>query len=114
MDKIGLVLSGGGARGLAHLGVLHALEEFGIEYSVISGCSAGAIIAAFYSEGYKSKEILEIARNRNFFGFSHLQFGKAGLFDMNAFIETYKTYISHNRIEQLKIPIFVDATDIIQ
>jgi NTE family protein len=47
--KIGIVLSGGGARGIAHLGVLKALEEFGIKPSIISGTSAGAIAGVFYA-----------------------------------------------------------------
>jgi NTE family protein len=48
--KIGIVLSGGGARGIAHLGILKALEEFGIVPSHISGTSAGAITGAFMQQ----------------------------------------------------------------
>ncbi len=51
-QKIGIVLSGGGARGIAHLGILKALQEFEIKPSVISGTSAGAIAGAFYAGGY--------------------------------------------------------------
>lgn len=50
--KIGLVLSGGGARGFAHLGVLKALEEKNMKPEIISGVSAGAIVGAFYGDGY--------------------------------------------------------------
>ena len=51
--NIGLALSGGGAKGFAHLGALQALEENGIKPDIISGTSAGAIVGAFYSCGFK-------------------------------------------------------------
>ena len=51
--NIGLVLSGGAARGFAHLGVLKALEEFGMKPDIISGVSAGAIAGALYADGFK-------------------------------------------------------------
>ena len=57
---IGLALSGGGAKGFAHLGAIQALEEKGIKPDIISGTSAGAIVGAFYACGFKPKEILEM------------------------------------------------------
>ena len=48
MKSIGLVLSGGGARGVAHIGVIQALEELGLKFSCISGTSAGSIVGALY------------------------------------------------------------------
>lgn len=60
MTKIGLVLSGGGARGIAHLGVLKALEENEIAIDFLSGTSAGSIVGALYSHGYSPDEILKI------------------------------------------------------
>ncbi|OYQ33963.1 patatin [Flavobacterium cyanobacteriorum] len=55
--KIGLVLSGGGAKGLAHIGVLKVLEEAGIEISYIGGTSMGAIVGGLYASGYSAKEL---------------------------------------------------------
>ena len=55
--KVGLVLSGGGARGFAHVGVLKYLEEQNIPIDYISGTSMGAIIGAFYAMGYSADEI---------------------------------------------------------
>lgn len=114
MDKIGLVLSGGGARGIGHLGVLKVLDEIGIKISSISGTSAGAIVGAFYSAGYKPDEILQIAKTRKFFGFSNLLFGKAGFFDMKPFDVVYKEYFPENLIEKLPIELTICATDIIK
>jgi len=58
--KIGLVLGGGGARGYAHLGVLQAMEELGLQPSAIAGCSMGALIGAMIASGHRSAGILEI------------------------------------------------------
>lgn len=55
--KVGVVLSGGGAKGLAHIGVLKVLEEAGIEVSYIGGTSMGAIIGGLYASGYSAKEL---------------------------------------------------------
>lgn len=55
--KIGVVLSGGGAKGLAHIGVLKVLEEAGVEVSYIGGTSMGAIVGGLYAAGYSAKEL---------------------------------------------------------
>ena len=57
---VGLVLSGGGARGGAHVGVLRALEELGVSVDVIAGTSIGAIIGGFYASGMSVDEIEEV------------------------------------------------------
>ena len=61
--KIGLVLSGGGARGAAHVGVLKVLEENHIPVDVIAGTSFGAIVGGLYASGYSAAEMEEILRN---------------------------------------------------
>jgi len=63
--KIGLVLSGGGAKGMAHIGVLKAMEEAGIYPDYITGTSMGSIVGALYAIGYSADDIDSIARNMN-------------------------------------------------
>lgn len=72
MNKIGLVLSGGGARGFAHLGLLKALDEFGVKVSAISGVSAGGLVGALYAQGLSPEEILEVGKSSLNFGFGSL------------------------------------------
>jgi NTE family protein len=60
--KTGISLSGGGARGIAHIGVLQALEENAIYPDIISGASAGAIIGAFYASGMRPAQIFQLVR----------------------------------------------------
>ncbi len=55
--KVGLVLSGGGAKGFAHIGVLKVLEEAGVKISYIGGTSMGAIVGGLYAAGYNAKQI---------------------------------------------------------
>lgn len=63
--KIGLVLSGGSAKGLAHIGVLKVLEELGIKPDIIGGTSMGSIIGGLYSIGYNSKQLENLALNQS-------------------------------------------------
>ncbi len=61
--KIGLVLSGGGAKGLAHIGVLKVLEEAGIKPDIITGTSMGSIVGSLYAAGYTAEDLAEINKN---------------------------------------------------
>lgn len=64
--KIGLVLSGGGAKGFAHIGVLKVLEKAGIKIDYIGGTSMGAVVGGLYAVGYNSTQIDSIFRATNF------------------------------------------------
>ncbi|CAM3325199.1 patatin-like phospholipase family protein [Aequorivita lipolytica] len=64
--KVGLVLSGGGAKGLAHIGALKVIEESGVRIDYIGGTSMGAIIGALYASGYSAKELDSIFKQTNF------------------------------------------------
>lgn len=64
--KVGLVLSGGGAKGLAHIGVLKVLEEAGVEISYIGGTSMGAIIGGLYASGYSATQIDSIFKTTDY------------------------------------------------
>ena len=61
--KIGIAFGGGGARGIAHIGAIKALEELGIYPSVIAGTSAGSIVGALYSGGYSTEQMTAMANN---------------------------------------------------
>lgn len=114
IPTIGLVLSGGGARGIAHLGVLKVLEEIGLRPSAISGTSAGAIIGALYAAGYSVEDILPMAQRIRFFSIPQLLWRKSGVFSMGAFEKLYKEYFPENDFAALSIPLYVTATDIVR
>ncbi|MEZ7498088.1 patatin-like phospholipase family protein [Flavobacterium sp. Arc3] len=112
--KIGIALSGGGARGIAHLGILKALEEFGVVPTHISGTSAGAIAGAFYAAGYSIPEIVTILKKGQIFNFSNILIKRQGFFAMKGFNDIYKEYFPNNSFEDLDIPLYVAATDILK
>src|SRR5690554_2544084 len=60
-ERVGLVLSGGAARGLAHIGVLKALEEQGVAIDAIAGTSMGAVVGGLYAAGYSIAELEQLA-----------------------------------------------------
>ena len=64
--KVGLVLSGGGAKGLAHIGALKIIEEAGVRVDYIGGTSMGAIIGALYASGYTANQLDSIFRSVDF------------------------------------------------
>jgi len=64
--KVGLVLSGGGAKGLAHIGVLKVIEDAGVRIDYIGGTSMGAIIGALYASGYTARQLDSIFNNLDF------------------------------------------------
>lgn len=65
-QRVGLVMSGGGARGLAHIGVIRMLEENNIPIDYVAGTSMGAIVAALYSMGYTPDEMIELMKTEDF------------------------------------------------
>ena len=66
--KIGLALSGGGARGLSQIGILIAFEESGLQVGAIAGTSIGGIIGGLYASGYSADSIEQIVKSINFSG----------------------------------------------
>ena len=110
--KIGLALSGGGARGIAHLGIIKALEENGIQFSHLSGASAGAIIGALYAYGYSPDEVLEIIAKTTFIKAVRPAWMKTGLLKLDALGELLEKYMPENSFESLKIPTTIAATEI--
>jgi NTE family protein len=110
--KIGLALSGGGVRGVSHLGVMQALIDHGIEFSHISGTSAGAIGAAFFAEGYKPREILQIIKDAKLLKMLRPAFGSSGLLSILNARALINKYIPHNSFEKLKIRVTISSVDL--
>jgi NTE family protein len=111
--KIGLVLSGGGARGVAHIGVLKALEEMGIQFSIVSGTSAGSIVGAMYAYGYKPDEIFDIVKSLSIFKTVRPAWTwAAGLLTIDGIRDLLLKHIPENNFNALKIPLTVAATEV--
>ena len=109
--RTGIVLSGGAARGFAHAGVLQALNEEGIFPDVISGVSAGAIVGAFYADGYKPMELLSLFIEKNLWSYVKPAMPKFGLLKMTGLGEVLTDHLHAKYFSDLKIPLFATATD---
>src|SRR5665213_2359814 len=112
MGTTGIVLSGGGARGIAHLGVLHGLNEMDIFPGVISGVSAGAIIGALYAAGRSPAEILGIIKKHASTSLVAMLVFPGGLFSRAGLKQILTDEIPGDSFESLDIRLFVTATDI--
>jgi NTE family protein len=110
--KTGLVLSGGGTRGFAHLGVIAALYEKGIKPDVIAGTSAGSIVGAFIASGKTPEEILAIFKKGWFFSYTKLQLPVDGLMKLDGLKEVIQKNIGTKNIEDLKIPFFITVSNL--
>lgn len=112
--KTGLVLSGGGTRGFAHLGVIAALFDKGIKPDVIAGTSAGAIAGAFIAAGKNPHEILEIFKKGRFYNYTKLQIPRDGLMKLDGLKELFYRKIPAKNLEELDIPFFVAISNLNQ
>lgn len=110
---IGLVLSGGGARGVAHIGAIKALEEHGIRPTLIAGTSSGAVVGALYAMGYSSIEMLNFFKNLPLFTVSHYAFNKPGFIDSEKFYEEFKLFWPEDNFSALKKDLIITATNIL-
>jgi len=111
MKYINLVLSGGGARGVAHAGVVKALMERDFQIGSISGVSAGAIIGALIAKGLSPDEILEIAHKDSFFKSWNPPF-RLGMFRKSRMEQMLSYYFPGNSFSELSKPLFISATNI--
>jgi NTE family protein len=112
--SIGLVLSGGGSKGIAHAGAIKFLEEQNIRPTRIAGTSAGAIVGALYAWGKTPDEILDFFKSVYLFQWRHFTFKKAGLIDSESFKEYFHAIFGEALLGELKIPTQITATDMVR
>lgn len=110
--SIGLALSGGGIKGVAHIGTLKAITEQGIKIDRITGTSAGAIVGALYAGGYSWEVILEFFTNTSIFNLSRFALRKPGFLDTIKFQNDLERYFPEDSFEKLTIPLTITATQI--
>lgn len=113
---LGVALSGGGARGFAHVGALMAIEEAGLKPDIIAGVSAGSVIAVLYASGMPLDQMTKIFENKGFSDFTNMSVGDGGLMRIDKFkkhiMRSISKYGDFKNLEDLKIPTYIGATDI--
>ncbi len=114
--SLGLALGCGGSRGMAHVGILVALEEEGITPDYISGCSIGAVVGGCYAAGMSAHEIRDITINlksRDIVDFAPAFLSRMALLRTKKMEELLSTYLGDMLIEDMKIPFKCVATDLL-
>jgi NTE family protein len=112
LPRVGLALSGGFARGIAHIGVLRVLEEHKIPIHCITGTSVGALVGAGYAAGCTLDEMERQAITTKFSDFGRWTLSRLGLASNLRLEEFFRRFTSATRFDQLKIPVAIAATDL--
>ncbi|MCW5959853.1 MAG: patatin-like phospholipase family protein [Pyrinomonadaceae bacterium] len=110
--KIGLALSGGAARGFAHLGVLKVFEENNIPIDLIAGTSAGSFAGGAYACGMKAAEVIEMAREITWLGMAGFSYSPKGFLSNAPMGNFIKKRFPFTKFEDLKIPFAAVACDL--
>lgn len=109
--KTGLVLSGGGTRGFAHLGVLKALGEYDIKPDIISGVSAGSVAGALYADGKDPEAAMKELAGHRLLDYLEFTIPKNSLMGMRGFEKTLGELFKARTFDELQIPLLVFAVN---
>ena len=112
-DSVGLALSGGGAKGFSHIGVLMAFDRCGIKPDIMSGVSAGSIAAVLYAAGLRPAEIVKCFTEASKFNdYTEWSIPKEGFLKLDRFGRLLEEWLPVRNLEDLTIPTIVCATDL--
>ncbi|MGK5093591.1 patatin-like phospholipase family protein [Deltaproteobacteria bacterium TL4] len=110
--RMGLALGGGAARGIAHIGLLKALEEHDLKPDYLSGTSSGAFIACLYSFGMTPEDIRDLTAEISWLEISSFSLSKFGLISNDSIRKTVEKQLGPVLLENAPIPLAIIATDI--
>jgi len=114
MNKnIGIVLSGGGVRAIAHIGLLEVLRENDIHPNYVSGTSGGAMVGALYAAGYSKDKMLDFFKETPLFKLNLYSKNKPGIMDTEKYAVFLKKYFPKDSFESLRIPFYLTATNLL-
>lgn len=111
-NRVGIALSGGGARGYAHIGVLKALLEHGITPEIVSGTSMGSLVGLLYSSGFTPDEIQNIMNKEPIVKMLGMAFWKHGFFEMKGLKKILEQFVAINDFSSLKKPLYISVTNL--
>lgn len=110
--NLGIALSGGAARGYAHIGVLKALDENGIKPDVIAGTSMGALVGTMYAAGIKPIDIADIIEHNPFFDLVKFAWSKSSLFSLDKVKNALSEQIKKDDFSALQLPLYVSVSNL--
>ena len=110
--KLGIALSGGGSKGLLHVGALQFFEENNIKFKTLAGTSVGSIVSGLYCCGKKPIEILEFFENTKIFSTTHLTLSSKGFLKTPSLRSEFRKFIGNPNIEDLDNDLQIVATNL--
>lgn len=110
-QKVNVVLSGGGIKGVAHLPFLEYLLDRGLIINSIAGTSAGAVVGAMFASGKTTKEILQFFIDHPLFKYTWIKPGKGGVFNTYKYVSHFQDHVK-NSFEELDIPLHICSTNL--
>ena len=110
--RVGLALGGGAARGFAHIGVIQALEEAGLVPDLVTGTSAGSLVAALWAAGRSGNELAVLADQMDEYAFADWAYPTRGLIRGEALARFVREKTGNRQIEQMRLPLGIAATDL--
>ncbi|PKM64780.1 MAG: patatin [Firmicutes bacterium HGW-Firmicutes-20] len=109
---VGIALSGGGSRGVAHLGVLKAFEELGVNIQVLSGTSAGSIAATLYASGLSTDEIYKVMKDKKFIDFAKIILPVDGLMNLDNLRKNLNEIIKNKDFSDMSKKLYIALTNL--
>lgn len=110
--QLGITLSGGAARGIAHIGVLQALTENNIHPTIISGCSAGAIAGVLFASGMPPKEIFRQIENKNLYSIIKMGLPDKGMMELAYIRALLQKELKHDSFDKLPKEFYLSVTNL--
>ncbi|MEJ2414084.1 MAG: patatin-like phospholipase family protein [Sulfurimonas sp.] len=112
IKEVVVALSGGGARGAYHLGVLHYLDEQNIKVKAIAATSIGSIVAASYASGVSPKDQLEILKSKEVKKLFKFNWFRNSVFNIDIEAQVLKKLVPFTNMNELNIPLYITAVDL--
>ena len=110
--KFGIALSGGGARGIVHIGVLEALHKYGIRPEIVSGASMGALVGVFYAAGFEPLQILDLVKSNKMVKMFKWQMPSGGLIDLKKVFSLLEENIKTDNFSSLLKPFYCSVVNL--
>lgn len=111
--RIGVALSGGGARGFSHAGALQAMEDVGMKPDIIAGVSAGSVAAVMYAAGRGTEELVKLFQTGKFTDFAEVKLPRTGFFSLDRFRSFIKESVApYENLEDLPIKTVIGVTNL--
>jgi len=110
---LGIAFGGGALKGLAHVGILKVLEEYGIHADMVSGTSIGSAIAAMYAAGLSSQDMEYLFKHTDIENILRVRPNRMGLIPAEEYTDMIRAATNGCRIENMSIPLYVVAVDLV-